>query len=111
MKNEEQKNELDWLDELPELETLLEGDSLFIYKTVGLDVFKVMFSRLDSIPLYISKRKLSAAREHFIRKKYDGTNKKYLAKRLGVPVRTVEMVVAKTPRGLNDTIGLFEEKK
>ena len=99
---------LDWMDEL-DMNQFLTGDAKMIYATCGHDVFKVLWSRMQGIPIYPSKTAIQQAMRAYIRKNFNGTNQKDLALKLNVTERFVREVIGTNPRGLKDTIEMFDE--
>lgn len=79
---------LDWLKDVEFLD-LLNGDSALIAESCGVDVLIKLLEELPSINLYLSTKPLDEARRRYIKKFYDGSNVKMLAKTLGCSERFV----------------------
>lgn len=74
---------MEWLREI-EFEDLLNNDSRLIYEHCGPDVLFKLWERMPGLQLYISTKPLTLAKKRYIRKKYNGSNIKELALKLGV---------------------------
>ncbi|MCA0447671.1 MAG: hypothetical protein LCH54_15725 [Bacteroidetes bacterium] len=101
---------LNWMDEL-ELEKVLTGDAKLVLDNCGPETVKQLWWKLQGIAIYPSQTAINDAMRAYMRKKFDGTNYKEIAVTLGVSERFVREVLAKNPRGLNDTFDLFQQEQ
>lgn len=86
---------MDWLRELSdeELSGVLWGDLSLVYSTCGIDTLIALCDKLMGLSIYVSSKPLREAMKLYIRKKYDGTNRKELAVKLGVSERFISEVI------------------
>lgn len=89
-------NKMEWLRELTEeeLSRVLWGDLSLVYSMCGIDTLIQLCDKLMGLNIYVSSKPLREAMKLYIRKKYDGTNRKELAIKLGVSERFVSEVVS-----------------
>jgi hypothetical protein len=85
---------MNWLKEI-EVKDLLDGDVALIEETLGLDILILLWKEFPSINLYISTKPLVAAKKRYIRRFYNGSNIKPLARLLNCSDKFVGKVIAK----------------
>lgn len=88
---------MDWLKEI-EIQDLLSNDAKLVAEHCGMEVLIKLWECLPGLHLYISTKPLVDAKKRYIREKYDGSNVKLLAIKLGVSERFVYETLAHANR-------------
>lgn len=87
---------MDWLKELSkeELAEVLYGDIALIYSLCGIETLINVCDKLMGLNIYISSKPIREAMKLYIKKNYNGANRKELAAKLGVSERFVSEVIS-----------------
>lgn len=85
---------LDWIDELGDIDFALEKDIALIAKLCGIETLKKLWATVPGITLYISEKPLNELRRKYILLHANGQNTHELAVKLGVSERFVYKVMA-----------------
>lgn len=89
-------SKMDWLRELSEeeLSGVLWGDLSLIHSMCGIDTLVKVCDKLMGLNIYVSSKPIREAMKVYIRKHYNGSNRKELAVKLGVSERFIQEVVS-----------------
>ncbi len=84
---------LQWLKSI-DVRQHLSGDTELLYQECGIETLIALWEKLPSLSLYISTKPLNECKKVFIRKEYNGSNVKQLARTLNVSERFVMKVIS-----------------
>jgi hypothetical protein len=89
--------DLSWMDGM-DMTDMLDSDSAIIVEYCGIGTMKSLWQNLPSMSLYISTKPISSAKRSYIKKHYDGTNIKHLARQLEVSEKFVNDAIDEKPK-------------
>lgn len=84
---------------------MLTGDTEMIVQFCGLDFLITLWTHFPSINLFISSKPLIEAKKRYIKKNYNGSNAKYLAKILRCSERFIYEAVDDSQKPRKKTKG------
>jgi Mor family transcriptional regulator len=84
---------LNWMDELDNVESYLSDDLKFLFKIVGYENFKTLYQYFMNDGLQFSKQGLSKLKSAYIKKMYDGTNLKEIKRTTQISQTTIYRIM------------------